>query len=413
METATYKVHPARLDVLIDKLAKMNRRAARLGVTGVTWTVGALQTKKVDIGEGRSRIDAWHEFVLTVEPIKLAGWTFIATLDHTSEAGVVLRGVPGETIPASYRDAKPVCDHCGYVRIRKETFVVRHDDGTHKQVGRQCVRDFLGADPTVAARTAEFAIAIGEAAEAAFEGDGSHASYTAIDDYVAAVSVACRLWGWTSRKTAREFGKSATADYAFGILYPGRPDLRSAEEKAIQQITDSDRTRAEAAIEWARNLRNGHELNDYEHNLTVVAAGEIVTGKTAGIAASMLPAYEKAQGREIERRKAAAVSVHVGTVGKREVFKGLTVVYMNSWESQYGVTHLYTFADAAGNRIKWFASRDQGWAQGSVVTLKATVKAHGEYQGIKETTVTRATVVDETPAAQDAAGFGNDDFLSK
>ena len=392
--TETYKVLPERLAGLLHKLEKMNRRASKLGVTGVRWTVGPLQTvieQPSNNGEAK-RVRTWHDFELTIEPVKLAGWAFVATLDHTSEAGVILRCVPGETVPTSYRDSRPICDHCGYERRRNETFIVRHDDGTLKQVGRQCIRDFLGTDPTNAARTAEFAISIGEALDSDEYSGSSSSGYTATDDYLAAVSVACRLFGWRSRKTAQEFGKSASADDAFSILYPGRPDNRTAAEREAQRITDDDRARADAAIDWARSLRNGHELNDYEHNLTVVAHGETVSYKTAGIAASMLPAYERAFGREIERRKAAAVSGHVGQVGKREVFAGLTVLYVKSWENNFGVTHLYTFADAAGNRIKWFASNDQNLNQGDTVTIKATVKEHGEYNSIKETTVTRAKV---------------------
>src|SRR3972149_3916096 len=57
---------------------------------------------------------------------------------------MILRNVPGETLPESWRRADQKCDHCGLIRKRNETFVVRHEDGTLKQIGRQCIADFLG-----------------------------------------------------------------------------------------------------------------------------------------------------------------------------------------------------------------------------------------------------------------------------
>jgi hypothetical protein len=424
MATTDYKVKPAKLEWLITTLTKINKRAAKLGIPGVQWTVGPLQTKVISgpadsdgaslIEREARKVEVWHDFTLTTEVVKLAGWTFVATLDHTSEAGVILRIVPGDTIPTSYREATAVCDHCGFDRRRNETFVVRHDDGTLKQVGRQCLRDFLGVDPTKAARNAEFNMIAAEACESEFDGMGGGSNdFVATEDFMIASATAIRVFGWRSRKTAREFGKSATADDAMMILFPGRPDTRTQAEKDSVKATEADIAQAKAAIEWARSLRNGHELSDYEHNVVVVASGEVLSRKSTGIAASIIPAFARATEQEINRRKAAAVSDHVGTVGTRETFKGLTVASERTWANNFGTTHLYTFVDAVGNRIKWFASSDQHLNQDDVIDLKATVKEHGDYKGIKETTVTRAKVQATAPAAPAAEdSMGDDSFLT-
>lgn len=413
--TQTYAVQPERLATLTAKLDTLNRRAVKLGVALVTYTVGDLQTAVEyfdrcgqQLTDGTSpRVDhtevrAWHDVTLTTAPVKLAGWTFIATLDHASEAGVVLRTVPGETVPVSYREASNACDHCQTKRNRAETFVVRHDDGTHKQIGRQCVRDFLGVDPTQAARLAELSIAIGEAldGERDFVGGGSR-DYLALGTFMSAVAVAIRLWGWRSRKVAQQIEKTATVDDAFCLIYPGRPDPRSDDERERQRPTEADRAQADAAIAWARALRtNGEELSDYLWNVTVVASGEVLARKSAGIAASIISAYQRAIGQELERRTAAAVSQYVGTVGTRQDFAALTVVFLRSIDGNYGPTTICTFLDPAGNRIKWFASGEPDFEQGDTVTLKATVKAHSDaYQGIKETTITRAKVTARVAAA--------------
>ena len=230
-DTQTYQVTPERLPALLAKLATMNKRAARLGVPGVVFTVSPLQSKLTIVDRtgfevlagsrpagapgqpgDHTEVTAWHDFEMTIAPVSLAGWTFVATLDHASEAGVILRTVPGQTVPVSYRTASNGCDHCHAKRNRIETFVVRHEDGTHKQIGRQCVRDFLGMDPTHAARMAEFAISLGEALDAEREFSGRRSTdYLPLAEYLAAVAVAMRLNGWRSRTVARDLGLPATA----------------------------------------------------------------------------------------------------------------------------------------------------------------------------------------------------------
>ena len=48
----------------------------------------------------------------------------------------ILATVPGQVpLPLKYRTAGPTCDHCGFNRNRKDTYVLRHDDGRYVQVG--------------------------------------------------------------------------------------------------------------------------------------------------------------------------------------------------------------------------------------------------------------------------------------
>ena len=72
-----------------------------------------------------------------------------------------------------------------------------------------------------------------------------------------------------------------------------------------------------------------------------------------------------------------------------------------------GERHIYTFRDADGNCYVWKTTNplvtweedERGYEErveaevGGKVTLKATVKEHGEYRGIKQTVLTRAKVI--------------------
>lgn len=96
----------------------------------------------------------------------------------------------------------------------------------------------------------------------------------------------------------------------------------------------------------------------------------------------------------------------IGEVKKR---LDLTLTLVNDYEyygrsySYYdkGERHIYTFRDERGNCIVWKTSNPLGiWVDGkwveadieSIVTMRATVKEHGEYKGIKQTVVTRCNV---------------------
>lgn len=65
------------------------------------------------------------------------------------------------------------------------------------------------------------------------------------------------------------------------------------------------------------------------------------------------------------------------------------VKLLTSWEGEWGLTFLYKIIDTAGNVLIWYASRTIEEAK----KLRATVKDHSERDGIKQTIVTRCSVV--------------------
>jgi hypothetical protein len=324
---------------------------------------------------------------------KLAGWTFVATLQH-EEGGTILRTVPTVELPEGalkpYRKALPQCDHCKAKRRRNDTFVVRHDDGTIKQVGRNCLADFTGckSPQTIAAMAQFLATASGLAEE--FEGwsEGKGEIIENAVDYLAFVAMAIRTSGWMSRTKAREqdeFGQQATANVAWGMMHP------SPNQKLILP-TEADNALAAKALAWTdAKLTEGADtdtLSDYEHNLHVAVSGGVVSFRLAGILASLVPYYERAVGAELAKNKAVSAG-WVGTVGKRETFK-LTLVQVFSRESDWGVQHIHKFLTDEGAVVIWKTTSDK--YEPGVYEVKGTVKAHDEFRGAPQTTITRCAL---------------------
>lgn len=367
----TYRVPVENMRKLREKFDKINRRAERLGCPPVELKrVGAESENCFEAGVKAIRHYAIVE-VIGVAP-QIDGWTFVGVIDHAGEVNV-LRLVPGETAPEEYRTAAPVCDHCGTRRMRNMTYVLRKGDD-HKQVGSSCLQDFLGHDPHQAAAYAGLLFDAVEMCES-FMGMG-HVSGWALDQYLAHVSYAIRSYGWVSRAQAENYLLTATADTAMARML----DLRHSD------LDGSDLELAEKAIEWAKGF--GEDVDDYKWNLHAVAENGYVTSRTAGLAASMIPAYL----RELERQRQAKASTHFGVVGERGRFE-LTLtgevqgIYGGRWTS-----YLHRFVDADGNIAVWFSSKPTDLEPNRTYKIEARVKGHDVYKGVPQTVLTRCKI---------------------
>lgn len=413
----TYRIKATRLQSLEERFEKIAKRARRIGCVPPTFETLRVEdeaeteyNEETKQFEPTGKINRYHVVRLIGERPVIAGHKFVGTLEHNSEVGLILRTVPGEAIPPSYREADSTnCDHCKKrIRTRTETFIVEHiESKTFKQVGRQCVADFLGGvDPKNVLAMME---ALSQAGEllGLYEGDSDEGSFGDrrrelfdVLHVLALTSALCRNIGWIPRSKAAEWDRPSTATLALAYmaerdkkkLFADRYGRVNYEEMAKYDRTEKDYAIAELALEWARGLsESGRELNDYLYNLTTIAKAEAIEARHFGLTCSIVSSYNREQERllNIEReRKQFAASQHFGQIKKREVFI-LTLTRYTTTEGQYGVTHVYGFQDRVGNFAVWFASTDSDLQLGRTYRIKATVKDHGEYKGIKQTVLTR------------------------
>jgi hypothetical protein len=416
-----------QLDKLETKLRKMNKKAVKLDVNIVSYNILAKDERKVLTRAAAEKQEMAYRamsnytpretdyfvcdfYLIKVEGVapKLAGWSFVARIEHPAEDVNFTFLVPGETIPEHYRSAGRVCEHCNKMRARKDTFVVKNvESGEFKQVGSTCIADFLGGV------TPEHALALCRflydfASWRDNFGDLSHLDawdrgYSRIDLETLLIYVhACiKTNGWVSRGVAREFSKSATADDAMSVIWfktrgPGsgrKPPFW--EEDVLQNVTDGDEELAKTVIAWALEI-NPNTDNEYFYNLYANAKLGFATHKSLGLAASTVIAYLKAMEREAEykREREKKSNEWVGIEKQRDEFE-ITVVATRHLEGDWGATHLYRMEDMSGNSIVWFNSGRTRLEDGKAYTIKATVKRHDSYKGRKQTVVNRATVMEE------------------
>jgi len=99
----------------------------------------------------------------------------------------------------------------------------------------------------------------------------------------------------------------------------------------------------------------------------------------------------------LERDQVA--SEHVGKIGERREFRLTLVRYWIGTAHYNGGEYLgYIFEDAEGNRFSYLGNR-LGMEDGDTRTIKATVKAHEEREGVKQTRLKRPVIIDEPSLA--------------
>lgn len=348
-------------------------------IDGETTLVGTdKRGRKVAIHCARFEVGTFH---------RTNGWSFVARLEHTP-AGNLIACATGEELDPMWRTAKAVCDHCATKRARRDTFVLRGPEGEVKQIGRNCLADFLMCDATSIVHQAEFVrelAARGEADEESYSGSSS--STVATVDVVAYAIASIEKRGY--RKVADDGSTKQDVNFLMGDA-PNKDRFPDDFRVWLAgQPTDAERAKAELVVAWAKE----QEGSDYLWNIRTTCAAEWCDfSRYAGIVASIPVAYDRAMGeaRKASEKPVTKPSEFVGTAGKRETFNVVLEARI-PFDTQYGQTMICIFADLAGNRIVWFASgscpsEDDKHKE---ILLTGTVKKHDVRKGVKQTSLTR------------------------
>jgi hypothetical protein len=405
-EPMVFEIPHGNLPKFLEKLEKLNKRAKKVGCPPLKVTPGKQWSKKYKSESLGEVVLEMVEVTIEGETPKYEGWEFLATLQPLGKT-LLLRAVPGAKVPEKFREADPrYCDHCKKVRFRKETFLVKHEEtGEYKQVGRQCIQDFLGGmKPEWLGRLAELLYRVPELAEEAADpewggGWGSGVFGYEIKRFLAMTAVVMDELGWTSRGKAYETNLLATADVVLMLLSP-KPLPKSWTRYVPEE---KHREEADTALEWAKNLEADID-KDYLWNLKQVASVDTITHKEAGLAASMIMAYRRGKEWDLEKAKKEAEakkSEWVGEEGKRGTFKDCEFQIAISYEGYWGKGYLMKFVDASGNVIVTFTSNpnmvkhvniEEEPEVGKSYDLVGTVKKHETYRDTEQTVLTRARI---------------------
>ena len=370
---------------LEEKLAKLNRRAAKLGLEPFVLTILKDFTKLMGEKGSEVLVD-YVEATLTGPIIKINGWEFIAKLE-LSDSGVVVYNInPGVEIPASIKQDAGECEHCHSARQRKDTFVLRHDSGEFKQVGRQCLKDYLGyhGTPEQILMLAQISYEVHNCNEPDEVDLMSAGTYRLPGKtFIVYSCAACRLYGYKNRAMVEEsFHPVMTTGDAAWVSY-----VSKTPDELRKSITEEDQKQASDVCKWINALPGN---NDYENNLKVLL-NDGVSYFGRNILASAVPSYIRSTESS---QKDSLINDYFGEIGKRKEMN-LTFIGRSSFDTEFGIMSIMRFRSEDGKLAVWKTT--SGWnkdvAPGCSCRVKATVKEHSEYKGFKQTILSRVTLL--------------------
>jgi len=417
-EIPTFEIPDYNLPVVEAKIAKLNRRGAKLGCEAIKIVV--VKKWEQQIKDNNSYDDAPTFTVIPMTTIqvigsapKLNGWTLVSVVEPV-EKGVLLRKFPGVTleIPVEFREVTPDrCDHCHTSRQRNETFIVyNQDQNKWMVVGRTCLADFTGCSNPE--RIANYASALFDLTvsikddESIRDGGSDHSYYCApIRSFLFDVAVISGREGFITATQAREHndkidshdddlnylrptGKAVFNDYYTPSTAKSVQEFRKAY---FASITDVEREAAEdlvdGAMQWGKTQfveASEESLSDYGHNMKLLLAADRVRIIDVGFVASVIKGYKRAMEAKKEQ---LTYKGHVGEIGGK-ITLPVTVKNVFAWNGQYGLVNITTMQDDEGNVMVWFAPADKKMTVGEYKVMSAKVKRHDEKNGNKSTVVT-------------------------
>ena len=328
-------------------------------------------------------------------------WRFIGSIEATENGNIFHKTVDVE-IPERYYDAKPACEHCNTKRYRKYTYIIQNEvTGEFKQVGKTCLNDFTnGMDADFIAsyysmfeKLAEF--------ETPETGCGYAQRYYPTMDMLAYAVAVANIYGYvrsnenhSTAETVKDFYGMEHGWFTSPFMAEIRAELRKEMDRVSFKVTDADYDTAQEIINHVANISDN---NNYIHNLKVLCANTMVGYGNINMLVSAVVCWN----HELERRERVAKreaeqadlkkSIYLGEINDRMTFEIESWKALTSWETMYGITVLYRFIDINGNVIIWKSSKYID-SEKEIKKLTGTVKEHKDFNGVKQTIVTRCKV---------------------
>lgn len=333
----------------------------------------------------------------SVEPSGVEGKNFVNVNLSGNDLGFI--------VSTKYFSSNPCsCDYCKTNRKRNKTYlVVNQETGEWKQLGKECLKLFVtGIDVDAIATFESF---IKEAEDAASPGDeffyNRRFKFVKVADALALACAVYRERGYLAtrdtvgnsndlcnknivqRKLTQQYG--CDSDF-LNISSSVRGEIDEITVKTNTAIAKED---VEVAVEMVKRFPD----EPYYNNLKVIVENEYIPLNKLGLLVSIPKAidrYEEEKRRQEEKEKLAAESNYLGSVGEKISVNFVSGREVACCETQFGLLHIYKFKDANGNAVVWKSSSSKDIPGSGTVT--GTVKAHEEYNGIKQTIILRAKI---------------------
>lgn len=366
-----YALDPRDTAASLAKAEKIIARANKKGLEGGF---------SVSIDES----NGFPELVVKGEPFSIDGWHFVASIEHLPNGEAIIKKAPtyeGEPIDTEIFEEGTLCQHCNLKRHRKVQVMVEKGD-LRLIVGSTCLKDFLGWE-----FTPTLSLDMDEVDDEMRDMIGGGGFNTPMDDVLAIALAAKDVYGFipASRSEDNISTKERVNNFITNPPHMKDPLIINA------LAANSYATEIAQIKETVRNETAAATDSDYLHNMKAAYTGDRVFHSTMGLVISGISMEERRLRKIAEAAAKPVVEQKIfAPVGTR-VTVNVTCTAQSSFETQFGVTTIYTFI-GEGHRFKWFSSSNVNIDTGDNVSLVGTVKDLETYNGEVSTLLTRCKV---------------------
>ena len=336
---------------------------------GATSTMVKVGTKIVEVIP--------YEFWM--ESLKLGEWVPVAQIEHDNlivdgETRNMVKNLNGEAIQDNWYYVDSKCEHCNSNRHRNITIILKNTDGQYKQVGSSCVKEFTGIDAydIIATYTTINDILLEEAYEiTSFNSVGSSPyveTYVYLSHCIKEIDNEGYIKDFT-KHSAFDAALKGPADDEFVDRAKAMIDFFKSTD--IEEVLGYDQT-------FYRDIQR-HIVAEYVNRSGIVAYAPVAFNK--------LLSDIEASNNEL---KIKAISCWQGEVGSKLSVE-VTLLKSIGYNTEWGYSYIHLFVDTAGNVYKWGTGKSLTDQKVDGI-LTGTVKAHDEYDGVKQTALTRCKI---------------------
>lgn len=404
--------------ILKQKIDKLNKRAIKLGLPPIQLAATAEFMKDVpnasyrdDEGtmqpSGGTHKEKYFRISIQGSAPHLAGWKFAARVQHTGEENIidVLPGEDSEQLRQFRHTKSDRCDHCKVNRHRIDTFIVRNEEsGEYKQIGRNCLKDFLGLhkEPKEIIWYLAHMSRLGdmiEDAEREWRGSGSRGEiYVPVDEIIAGTVELVDKVGYIKKDDPQ--GREPTVGLVRSLMMTrpfGQEDKYMKELRAlVNSPSEKSKEAAKKIIDWANSIpEEQRNREQFYQNVSVILRNGSAASRNLGYVVALVPMYARAMNMLKQRENRS--NLHMGTPGQKVQNIRVKVTNVFTTQNDFGPVQNVRMEDEAGNMFVWWNSSSKNYEQGEQwYNLTASVKKHDNYKGRNQTVVTRAKLVPVT-----------------
>lgn len=375
-----------RFSILLDNVnalrnafEKLNKKAEKFGTESLDFVI---------IGEPfQEQYDFYVNIEVTgVYPV-VGDYKLVSVIEKLDDGTNIIKSVPENELPVEFRDHDFYCDHCGHNRMRKSVVVVQDKDGNYKQVGKTCLKDFLGVE--LENLIWKFNWVNDLISDANEKGFSKGENLYDVAHFIGLSINSIKFRGYV--KSNDDY--LTTKDHTSIIYsYPAvtRDQAKIIVDNDLHVVTDETKNLVQNILSWINDL---DESSDFNYNLKKICSQSYISRKFLGFVACVYPVYQKHL-QKLEEKNTLVKSEYIGEVKERIDITNVKCVFMKEILNQFGVSTMIKFIDSNGNVLVWFASGCVDWCEiGSVFNIKATIKKHSVYNDVKQTELSRVKML--------------------